>query len=181
MDVAGRCLVLDDVVRDNPGVGIEVRNAGDDARLLGNQLFRNGGDAVSLTAQALRVSVWHNTVHGNAGNGLAVAATATGLDVRNNLFTANGLWGADAAAASFAAAEANAFWGNGQGACRACGAPGPLTLAVDPRYLGAPADLRPDLASPVVNAGVDLGVDRSGPLDGGFLGSAPDLGALEVW
>ena len=181
VEVSARSLLVDNLVRNNPAVGIEVRNGGDDTRLIGNRLVANGGDAVSLAAQARRVRVWHNTVHGNGGSGLATANSTGDTDLRNNVFTANTAWGVDAAASNLAAANANDFWANGQGACRACGPMGPLTLTADPRYLAAPADLRPDLFSPVVNAGEDLGVDRNGPLDGGYLGPAPDQGAFEVW
>lgn len=177
---AARAQLVDSVVRQQTGAGVAARAGGVSAQVVGNRVFDNGGQGVDVAGQAGQARLWFNTIHGN-GQGVRVSPAAGGVDVRDNVITGNLGWGLDAAAASLGAVDANDLFGNALGGCRQCGSLGAAALAVDPLYVEvALRDLRPGVLSPVIDRGLDLGVDRDGVAPGTFLGLGFDLGAYEI-
>lgn len=180
VEVAGRATLVDNVLTGNAGPGVILRSGASDSVLVGNVVAGNTAGVRGLS-QCQRVALRFNTLHGNTGPGLELANNTTGHRLLNTVVSGNQGWGVDVGTATFAAFDANDFFGNTQGPCRSCPSLGPATLQVDPQYLDAAGgDLRPDLKSPLVNAGLDTGDDRTPATPGDYLGPAPDLGAFEV-
>ena len=180
IEVDGRARVESNWIHDNRGPGVILRNAADDSVLVGNVIYDNT-EGVRAVSQCDRVALRFNTVHGNAGAGISLANNTSGHKLLNTIVSGNGGWGLDVQTATFTSLDANDLFGNTLGGCRNCASLGPKTLAVDPKYVDASArDLRLDLMSPLVNAGIATGDDRTLSIPGDFLGTAPDMGAYEV-
>lgn len=180
IEVTGRAQLLDNVFTANTGPGVLLKSGASDTLLLGNVVYANAAGIRGLS-QCQRVMMRFNTVHGNTGAGIELANNTSGHRLLNTVISGNGGWGIDVMTASFAAIDANDLHGNTRGACRSCASLGRKTIQEAPLYLDVAAgDLRPDLLSPLVNAGLDTGDDRTPSLAGDFLGAAPDIGAFEV-
>lgn len=180
IEVTGRAQVFDNEFTANTGPGVLLRSGASDTEVVGNVISGNA-DGIKGLSQCQRVSMRFNTVHGNAGAGVELANNTSGHRLLNTVISGNGGWGIDVMTASFAAIDANDLYGNTQGGCRSCASLGPKTIQEAPLFLDpAVGDLRPDLLSPLVNAGLDTGDDRTPSRPGDFLGTAPDIGAYEV-
>lgn len=180
IELSAPAQVLDNVFTGNTGAGISVKSGGSDSELVGNVLTANGA-GIDALAQCQRVSMRFNTVQGNTGAGVSLANNTSGHRLLNSIVSDNGGWGIDVMTATFAAFDANDFSGNGPGACRACSSLGLQSRMEHPGYLDAAGgDLRIDLLSPLVDAAIDTGDDRTPGQPGNFLGAAPDIGAYEI-
>jgi len=123
--------------------------------------------------------ILHNVFDRNSAHGLQADAV-TGLTVRNNLFTGNGVFGLSAVAAGLAQ-DHNGYFGNGAAAVSTGLATGATDVLLDPLYVDPQGgDFRLLPLSPAVDAGFDTGIDVNGPATGRFDGLAPDLGAAEA-
>jgi len=123
--------------------------------------------------------VFNNTFDGNGASGLSLPSQATAIEVQNNLFCNNGGYGIQGEDGNFTACDHNGFFSNGGGNCSACSIDATSILA-NPLYIDRGTfDFRLWPQSPMIDAGVDLGIDINGPARGNFNGSAPDVGAWE--
>lgn len=147
--------------------------------MLGNVIYANG-DGLNIANWATTITMVHNTIYGNTGEGITTRNTNT-LVLQNNVITHNGGFGVDADDGDFSARDHNDFFANGSGWCSGCVSPGTGSLADDPMYIDAPSgDLRLQSASTLINAGVDLGHDVNGAGADDFNGVSPDIGAHET-
>jgi hypothetical protein len=167
-------------IHHNGTVGIDDPNPGTVVQL--TLIYSNGGDGVYAGAGSDDVTFWSNTFHANGGSGLALHTAATGITAQNNIFSANSAWGVSGKDTNFSTNTHNVFTVNLSGACSACTPDAPTTMMVDPLYRDAAADdlgLLP--SSPLIDTGIDLGIDTNGAGPGDFFGTAPDRGALETF
>ncbi|MFN7131616.1 MAG: right-handed parallel beta-helix repeat-containing protein [Myxococcales bacterium] len=154
--------------------------SGGDQALIQNVFRDNAGDAVLIPSGNAGARIWFNTFHRNARNGISARLVATPVDLRNNVFSLNGQFGVYAGAADLSFSAPNAAYGNRSGAMWG-GSPGGW-VSEPPSFLApSDGDLRPASASPLRDAGRDLGIDLNGSQPGRFFGAAPELGAFEVW
>ncbi len=161
------------------GVGILVR-AGGNAIVRRNFVYLNNSDGISIGSAQTSTLVWFNTVDGNGGDAVSVAPSASSADVRDSTLTNNGRFGINGVSTVFLYRDPNVLYANASGAF-STGSPAASSVQADPAYVNrAVGDFRLLPASPAVNAGVDLGLDVTGPLPGNYSGSAPDLGAVET-
>lgn len=166
---APNSMVLDNVITDSTGNCITLDRTSSNVTVMGNLLMRcsNGIGFSNLNG----ARVYHNTISNNSGAGISLGL-ASGVDVRNNIFTYNqnyGRTGSDNTTVEF---DYNLFFMNVPQPCNGC------TLGANDQY-GDPlyndpgmGDYSLDPMSPAVNSGLDLMVRA-------FLGSAPDMGYLE--
>jgi len=147
-----------------------------------NFVWANTDDGIRIYSNADGAVVIHNTIHANGGDGVSLTASCGGADVRNNLFTANAGWGVSSAAATLAALSSNDYWSNVLGACSGTGCGGQASVYTDdPLYVDAAlGDLRLLPGSPMVDLGVDTGIDLNGTDPGLFNGGGADIGAWEA-
>jgi Right handed beta helix region/PKD domain len=163
-------------IHANGGAGILLSSVGL-ATVQRNLVYANGGSGIQVSVSG--GSLRYNTIDGNAGDGLA-PGTQVAMDVRDNLFTNNGGYGASGPVSGFTPFDHNGFFGNALGPI-AGASPGATDVTADPLYVArATGDFRLLPGSPAVNAGVDVGLDVNGPAPGNYNGTAPDLGALET-
>ena len=124
------------------------------------------------------VDVRHNVFDRNAASGLQANPVAA-LEIRNNLFTANGRFGVSAWAAGLTL-DHNGYFQNALGPVSSELATGASDVLLHPLYVDGPGgDYRLLPASPAVDAGFDTGLDVNGPGPNVYDGLAPDLGAEE--
>jgi len=172
-----RAQVLANWINDPPGAGIAITDGANAAYLLANVIM-SAGTGISL-ANITGVTVWHNTIVGTGGHGIN-AGSASQVDLRNNIITGSSQYGVLASSGQFVVQDYNLFYQNSLGNCSAC-TTGSHTVSADPKYVDpGKLDYALQAGSPAINAGVDLGVDRT-PFDSGtlFNGSAPDIGYVE--
>lgn len=175
-------VVKNNLFRDNGDDAVRLA-AGSDGSLIVQNVFRRNPTAVAVIAPSTGSRIVHNVVDGHSEWPLLIGANADAIGVQNNIFTSNlassVINGRDSA---FAAIGNNDFYGNANGndACT-CSNVGANNQLVDPHYVDAAAeDLRLRNDSPLLNAGIDIGIDVNGPLAGNYNGSAPDIGANEA-
>ena len=176
-------------IHDNGFGGIYSRS---DAVLIAkNLVYENGAGypgiriADEFGTAADNNEVYHNTVHANGTDGIAVEGTGTVL--RNNLVTGNGAYGLNVTGASTTESHNNVTDAstnppNASGRCNV--ALDATDLNVDPLYVDAAGgDLSlTECTSPSINVGLDLGAnqpDMNGSDPGTYNGLAPDQGAIE--
>jgi hypothetical protein len=153
-----------------------VSSSNSTATIQRNAVYANGLTGIQVTSTA--GTVRFNTCDGNGADGLTSSKSAQ-MDVRDNLFTNNAAYGLGGPIGAISPFDHNGYFGNGRAI--GGGTPGPDDVTGNPRYVDrAGGDFRLLPGSPVVNAGVDLGLDVNGPDSGNFNGIAPDLGAFET-
>ncbi len=112
----------------------------------------------------------HNTIHGNAKDGVAMLSRDASSMVRDSLITANGGHGVYKAGSAAGRLRSNNVWDNQAGNYGAEAQPGAGSLSVDPRYV-SDTDLRLGDDSPCRGAasdGEDLGVIQADSLAQAF-------------
>ncbi len=178
--------IVGNVIRNNVGGGISLRT--DDTTVARNAVHDNGAgfDGIALNADAENAKVFHNTVHGNGGDGVEVLGA--GHTIRNNLFTGNAGYGINLNGGTMTESHNDAT-GAATNPPNALGrsnvALDATDLDADPLYVNAAAgDFRlTECTSPAINAGLDLGADQpdmNGADPGLYYGPAPDMGAYET-
>jgi len=172
--------IVDNLIHDQVGLpGILLKGTSDTSRIIGNVLRANGV-GIEFRANADSMVVWHNTLHAQTSDGILMATSVSGTDLRNNIFSSNGGWGLNAQSGNFATLDFDDFFSNTSGACQGCATLGPSSKTVDPKYLSpGTGDLRLASDSPLIDVGANTGQDRNGAASGLFDGTAPDLGAFE--
>ncbi|MBI5546517.1 MAG: hypothetical protein HY901_21765 [Deltaproteobacteria bacterium] len=161
------------------GVGVSLRSCGTSpALVVQSSSFAGLGQAISIDlACPEAVQVRHATFDAN-GTGIGFVA-GTGHVLQNSIFSHHSVRAVDCGAASFAERDLHLLYANADDGCLATD---PGTLMADPLFVDAGArDFRVEAESPARNSAVDLGLDVNGPAPGLFDGSAPELGAQEVW
>ncbi len=170
-------LVLDNRIQDCGGVVVFLSGTAANTRVIGNLLLR-GTFGISMGSGATGTVMWHNTIAQNSASGVNVGQ-ASPNDLRNNIFALNSIYGVAASDARFTQNDHNLYFGNGSGTCNPCML-GTGSLQSDPLFVNAAGDdFTLQAASPAINAGTPLGVDRNGAAAGDFNGAAPDMGYWE--
>jgi len=172
-----RVQVFANVVNYSPGVGIMVNDNAHDPYLLANVIY-NVGTGISL-GDIDRIRLFHNTINASGVHGINMGA-ATLAQLVNNIITGSGQYGVLGSSSQFTLQDYNLFYQNGSGTCSACPL-GSHSVTSDPRYTNAGAnDFTLQTGSPAIDAGQDMGVDRTPSNSGNlFNGTAPDIGYIE--
>ncbi len=180
-------------IHHNLGSGIQIVGGGDGTIIDLNFLYANV-TGIELGSNADATLIRHNTIFQNTGAGLSTVANADSTDCRNNIFAHNGTTGISGDDDNFGAGllDYNAYFANGTGSdhCDGCTTLGANSLVdTDPVFVDLDS---PDLrlvpgTSPLIDQGLDLGVDVNGPLPVPpypppelYNGAAPDIGAAET-
>jgi hypothetical protein len=170
-------------VSSNGGDGIRATAPVSDLLVSGNVIARNGADGIDVQV-ASSCAVYHNTVHANGADGIAVAGGAV---IRNNVFTGNGGYGIRIASGSPTESD-NGVPGASTNPANTLGrsnaALDPSDLDIDPEYGNAAAGdfALNECTSLAINTGLDLGAEQpdvNGAAAGLWNGPAPDMGAFE--
>jgi len=176
-------------IRNNTGNGIYAGNIS--GPVIAMNLVRNNGgdsadDGIRIAAGATSAKVYHNTVHGNSGDGISVEKN--GSTLMNNLITGNGAYGINLVAASMTESyndvtDAATTPANISGSSNV--ALSATTINANPLYINAAGFnfSLTECTSPAINSGVDLGADQpdmNGGGAGNYNGSAPDMGTFEA-
>jgi len=182
IELASAATVEGNVIHDTAFQGIFVMNTSDGAIFRRNVVSASTSHGIQIAGNTDTLTFVHNTLHGNGGEGLDFGNATAGHDVRNNVFTANAGAGLRVGTSTFTAFSHNDYFGNAGGDCVGSGCAAQTDAYTwDPLYLDTAAgDFRLAPGSPVVDLGLDLGLDLNGPAPGGFNGAAPDLGAWEA-
>lgn len=139
----------------------------------------NKGVGVSVASLTAVAEILHNTFHANGGNAVD-SNSAASLTVRDNLFTGNAGYGVSAPATG-TQLDHNGYFANVAGDVAPPLSPGSTDVLQDPLYVNAAAgDYHLQATSPVIDKGIDTGLDVNGGSPGPFNGAAPDLGAFET-
>jgi hypothetical protein len=171
--------IIRNVIRDNAEDGVRLLD-GATGTLVAQNVFRRNLSAVGVLGQATGSRIVHNVIDGHAEFSVLVGSRANAIELKNNIFTANRASSVINDGGDNAVIQYNDLFGNLGGACT-CGALDSTNQAYDPRYANSTAeDMRLSSDSPLINAGIDTGVDVNGPFAGNFNGSAPDIGAYEA-
>ena len=162
-------------IHDNGG-GIQLSNAL--ATVQRNVVYKN--DAYGLQAanvgSQVPTKLYFNVFDSNRTIGVTGGQTL--LVAQNNLFTRNGQHGVSGG--YFSIADHNGFFDNPEGSVPNYGV-SPSDVSSDPQYIDASSgDYRLAPASPMVDKGIDVGLDVNGPAPGDYDGAAPDIGAFEM-
>jgi photosystem II stability/assembly factor-like uncharacterized protein len=180
-------IILGNTISDNTANG--VNSNADSVNIIKNLIVSNGAgatDGVRIDTGGTNNKIYHNTIHGNADDGIIVYANGT--FIRNNVITGHSGNGLQILGGSMSESNnliTNAFTNppNGAGASNT-----PLDATTitnqDPLYVNTPADdyRLTECTSPAIDAGLDLGGDQpdmNGATAGLWNGVAPDAGAFE--
>lgn len=177
----GAVTVEDNSIHDSTENAIRILNNGDGSIIRRNTIAASGWGGVLVVANTDNLTIVHNTLHGNAV-GLDFANSTSGHDIRNNLFTASTDAAILTSTSTFAVLSHNDYFGNAGGDCVGSGcAIETDVFGLDPGHVDAAAgDFRLLPGSPVIDLGMDLGLDVNGPEPGSFNGAAPEPGAWEA-
>lgn len=176
---ASSTLVDENWIVGNSNVGILLTGTADATHVIGNVLAQNLG-GVEIGTGCTDVVIYNNVIDGNRSYGVTISATVSGTDFRANLITSNGGNGVSGFDSCFAVRDYNDWWNNASGPCAHCSGLASHDLAVDPMYVDASAgDYHLMSASPVRDAGPDLGVDTNGSAPGNYW-MLPPMGAFDV-
>lgn len=179
--------ILDNTIFGNGKYGINVDTGVENILISGNVIYKNVEQGIFDEGQASNVAYWHNTVHSNGLDGIAVVKSAggtagSGYDLRNNILSNNGGYGILASDGTFDYLDYNNYYSNTSGTCS--GAPCSMEthgFVFDPDYRDVAADdYRLNATSQCIDKGFDLGIDRNGSGPGNYYGTGPDIGADEV-
>ena len=174
--VEGPVTIMGTTIMDATTQGIRIRNQGGGS-VVQTSIISDSAVGILLGA-VTGVKLRHLVFYDN-GTALQVPMTATAMDLQNSAFVQNmrGILGADN---SFAVLDYNDYWLNSVFDCSACTA-GSHSLREDPGFVDAPGgDFRLRPSSPLIDAGIDLGIDLNGTRAGSYEGSGPDMGAFEI-
>jgi len=178
LDLTARADILGNRLHHNLQ-GLALAQGADGTVIIGNYFYANNANGVLAANTIDAMVVFNNTFDGNGASGLSLPSQATAIEVQNNLFCNNGGYGIQGEDGNFTACDHNGFFSNGGGNCSACSIDATSILA-NPLYIDRGTfDFRLWPQSPMIDAGVDLGIDINGPAQGNFNGSAPDVGAWE--
>ena len=175
--------VFENRLHDCNDAAIRFTGGADDSIVERNDIYWNS-IGVYLSTGTHDVLVRHNTFHGNTNTGLWMHNNTTGTDCRNNIFTGHANDAISAKDSNFGPGlfDYNDFFANGGADCTSCTL-GPNSLLLDPSYIDVASDdlrLHP-ATTPLIDAGVDVGVDMNGPaVPANFNGAAPEIGARET-
>ena len=130
-------------------------------------------------------TLYHNTIHGAAGDGISVEGS--NAIIRNNIITGSAEFGIRVDGGSIWDESYNLITDAVTGPANLGGqanfAVDVTTLNSDPQYVNAGGDdYRLSGSSPAINAAINLGgsqPDMNGSAAGLYIGAAPDLGAFE--
>jgi hypothetical protein len=174
--VTGNGYTIDGNRIHHNGGGMELSNAV--ATVQRNLIYKNdeyGLQAANLGSQ-VPTKLYFNVFDSNGTTGVTGGQTL--LVAQNNLFTRNGQYGVTGG--YFSIADHNGFFDNPRGSIYDV-AVNPLDVVSDPQYVNATSgDYRLAPTSPMVDKGVDVGLDVNGPAPGDYDGAAPDIGAFEM-
>lgn len=155
--------------------GVYATNCNGQGLDIASTAFLGNVEALGVETACGRTAVANVTFHGNT---TALDLAGSNHSLRNAIFTANAL--AVRCRGNWTAADRLLLDGNLDDSCVPAGATN-VTRA-PPQYLfPSLGDYRTTLGSPAANGGADVGIDVNDVAPGNFTGSAPDLGAYDVW
>jgi hypothetical protein len=182
LSIWGGAVVESNLVHDNAvGIGVGYNTAAGSV-VRRNLVWGSAGAGVHVFSNADDVTIVHNTIQGSGADGISFAPSCSGGEVVNNVIASSAGFALDLSSAAMASVDSNDVWASGSGACSgtAC-ATQTNPYATDPRFVDAAAgDLRVLQESPLIDLGINAGVDVNGPAAGLFDGLAPDVGGWEA-